>query len=422
MPPPFQSVILRGNGPNARLEQAASKPPSIKKGPPADDVEAVKRIQRGLIKLSGHPMPISFPNGPDGEPDGKFGQETFDAVVAFQKKVFPGQPNEHDGKVGIKTLEKMDALLPKGGGGGGPTPPPPPVVGMAGVAVGPVGANSKLVDDYYHHCGLETVGPGQVTTGPPRSFRTFEGLIDDLLVRPELQQVIVCHGEPSKGLIVPVSPKTNFRDTSQVIFDLSDLADKVDRGQPLTTPASQNSIQSISRKTRLARADILAIVQKLVLVRKKQLVVHFRACNMREDLVTGYKLAFGARLATFHEVRLLFLRIEVKEFINGNTAAKLKTVPNTRTERTRMFEDSLGELSSLAIGVQDQNGHEKVRSFTGIDRFSTADVKAWAEVFIRKWDAANPSEFVIPAMWDDNDLTFHFPLESGWRSKLKFVV
>lgn len=103
---PLQSEILSGN---ARLDNAASGGPSVKKGPPHDDPEAVKKIQRALVEL-GHPLPVSFGSG---EPDGVFGNETFNAVLAFQKKVFPGQWAEWDGRVGQKTLAKMDELLPK---------------------------------------------------------------------------------------------------------------------------------------------------------------------------------------------------------------------------------------------------------------------------------------------------------------------
>jgi peptidoglycan hydrolase-like protein with peptidoglycan-binding domain len=104
----LQSEILSGN---QRLDNAAAGGPSIKKRPPDDDPEAVKKIQRALVEL-GHPLPVSFSSG---EPDGVFGNETFNAVMAYQKKVFPGQWAEWDGRVGQKTLAKMDEQLPKGG-------------------------------------------------------------------------------------------------------------------------------------------------------------------------------------------------------------------------------------------------------------------------------------------------------------------
>jgi peptidoglycan hydrolase-like protein with peptidoglycan-binding domain len=119
----LNSAILKGTTPNARLEQAAVGPPSIKPAPPADDVEAVQRIQRALVAL-GHALPKSFPNGASQPPDGQYGQETFQAVKKFQQRVFPTQPGEWDGRVGKNTLLKMDALLPAGAA---PAPVPVPV-------------------------------------------------------------------------------------------------------------------------------------------------------------------------------------------------------------------------------------------------------------------------------------------------------
>lgn len=102
---PLRSEILAGN---ARLEAAANGAPSVKKAPPADDPDAVRRIQKALVAL-GFPLPISFP--PGGEPDGKFGTETFNAVIAFQRHAFPGEPGQWDGRVGKNTLAAMDDAL-----------------------------------------------------------------------------------------------------------------------------------------------------------------------------------------------------------------------------------------------------------------------------------------------------------------------
>jgi peptidoglycan hydrolase-like protein with peptidoglycan-binding domain len=122
----LNSAILKGTARNARLEQAAAGPPSIKPSPPADDVDAIQRIQRALVAL-GQPLPRSFPNGASQPPDGQYGQETFQAVMKFQQRVFPTQPGEWDGRVGKNTLQKMDALLPAGAAPGPVPVPVPPV-------------------------------------------------------------------------------------------------------------------------------------------------------------------------------------------------------------------------------------------------------------------------------------------------------
>ena len=104
------STILAGNG---RLDGAASGGPSIKKAPPAEEPEAVRRIQKALVAL-GFAMPRSFPAGPTNEPDGEFGDETFTVILAFQRREFPKDPGQWDGRCGRNTLGRMDELLPKG--------------------------------------------------------------------------------------------------------------------------------------------------------------------------------------------------------------------------------------------------------------------------------------------------------------------
>jgi hypothetical protein len=109
---PLTHPILAGS---TRLNEILDKgAPSVKPAPPRDDVGAVQRIQRALVAL-GYGLPKSFPEGPDKDPDGIFGQEVLEAVLAFQKLAFPGHPEEWDGRVGKKVLEKMVENLPKRG-------------------------------------------------------------------------------------------------------------------------------------------------------------------------------------------------------------------------------------------------------------------------------------------------------------------
>ncbi len=107
----LKSDILAGS---PRLERAASGGPPVKMPPPVDEPDAVKRIQKGLVALDFR-MQISFPNGPGGEPDGIFGHETYQTVIAFQRREFPKEPGQWDGRVGRFTLGRMDELL--GGSG-----------------------------------------------------------------------------------------------------------------------------------------------------------------------------------------------------------------------------------------------------------------------------------------------------------------
>lgn len=88
--------------PVQQCQKAAVNSPPIKIGSKGQGVAAV---QQGLIDL-GFLMPLSTKRF--GVPDGIFGSETANRVVAFQKQ----QRLSFDGVVGKNTMNKLDALLP----------------------------------------------------------------------------------------------------------------------------------------------------------------------------------------------------------------------------------------------------------------------------------------------------------------------
>jgi len=131
---PLTSKILSGN---SRLDQAAAGGTPLRELPQVDDPEAVKRVQKALVALgfSSFFTSKSFPQGLNGEPDGRYGTETLDAVKAFQKQVFPNDPGQQDGRVGRLTLPEMDRRLPQGRNPDRPRPdvpvdPKPPAQGL----------------------------------------------------------------------------------------------------------------------------------------------------------------------------------------------------------------------------------------------------------------------------------------------------
>lgn len=145
----LESAILSGS---PRLEQAVSGGPSVKKRPPDDDADAVRRIQNALLAL-GIPLPKSFPGGPGSAPDGVFGDETAKAVQRFQKDVFPDKPGEWDGRAGKNTLTEMDRRLPKGSA---PPPGPQPVT-MSALA-----ERDKLTSMLWGRAALGSLGTARV--------------------------------------------------------------------------------------------------------------------------------------------------------------------------------------------------------------------------------------------------------------------
>ena len=386
---------------------------------PGSSGEPIKKIQEALTRLT----KVNFP--PNEAGGVKYGEVTINAVVKFKtERGILNFKNQIDNIVGKETIRRLDREM-KDTQEPNPVPPPkPPVTGIAGGHIGPMASGAKIVSDYYQLCGLETIGPAQIEVGFPKSYTTFEGLIDALIAAPEFQQVIVNHGDESFGLVVKFCQESTLRQTGLVIGGLAELADKAEKG-PLNPNDSDTKLflGKVMKDANVSQAVVFRIVQKLVKLRKKGLVIHFRACNFKHDfLVRHYKRAFGARMITFHGTRLLFLRIVPQQFKPGNTVdGQLATNPSDATRRFRGFHDSLGEISSILIGVLDKDGHTQVEAFTLIERRIASDVHGWAEALLRRWKAKESLEFVVPVMWDNDERTFHCPLEIGWRQKLRFV-
>jgi len=173
---------------NSRLDEAYNTlGRSLKPAPIAEDPDAVRRLQKALLKLMGEAaMSKSFPNGFNAEPDGKYGKQTMDAVLAFQRKTFPGQFAECDGRAGIKTLRAMNVgLIALGGGGVTPPnpdlPKPDTVVVLQGAGFG----NSP---------GQENP-PIQVSAGVPSAASFSVGLKNPVVYK-------VWNGDPNRGAAV----------------------------------------------------------------------------------------------------------------------------------------------------------------------------------------------------------------------------
>src|SRR5262249_40454670 len=225
--------------------------------------------------------------------------------------------------VGIHTLRQLDKMMADWEKRNAPPPPapPPPVVGAAGVLIGPVGPRRHIIESYYRNCGLETIGPGQVTTGDVQGYSTFDELLDLLLARNEKQLIIVNHGEQIRGLIIPFARGSRFTGTGNVIYDLSLLADQEEQGVVLD-PTNDHVLEN-SLRMGVSPQTTLGMVHKLVEIRKKNLILHFRACTIgvNRGMVSQYKEAFRALVVTFHSCRLFYLPVRPLQIKAGHTSA-----------------------------------------------------------------------------------------------------
>lgn len=106
-----------------RTGHGCAAPRTIQRAGPCKDVAAPHRL---LLRGAVHPAVreaqrklnlVDFQETEAGRPgltdaplveDCVFGEKTFNAVVSFQTLAFPGQPAEHDGKIGDRTWAALD--------------------------------------------------------------------------------------------------------------------------------------------------------------------------------------------------------------------------------------------------------------------------------------------------------------------------
>jgi hypothetical protein len=414
-------------------ECLASDPFHITPGQKGDHVRA---IQDALEAIRKRYTDLGLPEIDDTP--GDYGSGTIAAVLYYKRRFDirrTGQPL--DDIVGRMTISKIDDDLlygPKPG----PSPPvpppapaPPTILGFGGVHIGPVGDKAWIIDRYYNNCGQETIGLWAriMTSSPARHFRTFEELIDHLLVAPELQQVVVNHGDPNSGLLVPFAKETGFRDTGAIIDMFAVLAEQEATGFP--DPAvTKFSLAQATRTLRVHEQVVWRIVHKLVLLRMRKLVLHFRACHLTDDnnMMQEYGKALGTSLITYHSCRLLFLQFHpVQNRIHSDQDLRSLPGKSNAKRRYRVFDYPYGFASTLVIGVEDIDGHTAVGDDSVLENWSPEDVQAWAVYLLGQWrqDQDKPNEFVMPVMWDNvaegGKYTFYCPKEAGWSGKLQVV-
>lgn len=388
---------------------------------PGQQGDHVKAIQDALAAIKRLRPQLGLPVNPD--PPGTFGAGTVASIRKYKSENHisrPGQPL--DDIVGRMTITQLDNdLVGSKPEPVPPPPPPPPPVGTGGIQIGP-GHGSEVVS-YYTSCALETIGPGRIKTGQIQYFQTLEGLIDLFQRRGEMHQVFVNHGDEKHGLLLPIATGGLREMPHSVMDQLADLADLAAQD-----PAKSDDIMvsDVAGDAGIPKASVLRVVGKLAALRKRSpYIIHIRGCNVGRNrgYVASFKRAFGAMLVTAPTCRMTYQEIKMNWLDAGRTMADLERLfPTTKNLRHRVFNDPLGLLEPLWIGIEDR-GHTHFRTAAEtIHDAPPAQTLEWRTFLIGPW-SGSAQAFVIPVLWevDESKYTFYCPLELAWREKLMWV-
>jgi hypothetical protein len=287
--------------------------------------------------------------------------------------------------------------------------------------------HADIVREYYQRCGLETFKPTvKIPVKEILAFTTFEELVDQMLKRSEWVHVIVNHGQPEGGLLMPLAKGGGHNQTGAIMSDLAVLAQQKVCLRP-DHPTLGGRIRFIAAGMGVKPETVTRVAEKLAMLQARKFIVEMRGCNVGKDraVLDGYRQAFNS-MTTAPSCRMFFLRIQPGRPPRGQTTAGLAAGrPDRPKTRRRSFnEPNLVPSGPIVIDITDLDGHTNVRPAGFMDDPHRAS--DWANRLLTVWrqaaTAAGRGSFVLPVMWDDLEDTFHLPHEPGWSSKLVMTV
>jgi hypothetical protein len=301
---------------------------------------------------------------------------------------------------------------------------------MAGESTAPVLIadirGAQIIERFYRQCGLETIGPGRIRTGTMSRFTSLEDLFDKLLAgEPNSHQVVVSHGHAEHGLLIKFARESAFTATGAVIALLSTLANAAAKG---TLAADDANLKNAATMMGVTVATAQRLADKLNKLRARKLIIHIRGCNIGANptLLSAYKSAMGAVAITAPNVRMVYAGINPRKPPRGISMGDLvgdvkPKMPHTRRRFFPWPENSY--VGPIIIDIRDIDGHTRLDTETFIN--DPALTPHWATKLNGEWKqapkATNSTSFVLPVLWDNNESTWHAPLEEGYRRKLVMV-
>jgi hypothetical protein len=285
---------------------------------------------------------------------------------------------------------------------------------------------ADVIKEYYTRCGLEMFKPNvRIPVKAILNYVTFEDLIDKMLTRSEWVHLVVSHGSPDGGLLMPLASGGGHNQTGKIMDDLAVLAETQ---MCLRTDAPNYSgrIKFIADGMGVKPAVVTRVAEKLGMLQRKSFIVEIRGCNIgkEREMLGRYRRAFG-HMTSAPNCRMFYLRIEPGRPPRGKAMDDLKiALPTTPKTRRRYFSDpAQGAAGPIIIDIADIDGHTNVRPAGFMQDPHKAS--EWANRLLSTWKqapaGAGSNRFVLPVMWDDEETTFHLPLEPGFGDKLVMV-
>ena len=289
----------------------------------------------------------------------------------------------------------------------------------------------------------------RIHTSKITRFSTLEGLIDNILGSDTLLHIIICHGSPENGLILPFAKDYTPTATGQPIAKLAEMMRKlVHSALPVSEQVKliqadlDNMWNAMSMREKIARR----VTEKLIKLREKPPIIFFQACNIgaNRPLLLAYKQAFSALAMTAPAHRQFFVEVFPNKKDHKSLEKVSREKPKKPKTRRRVFapinSSLLGYnldieypawafnraptnpiLEPLILDVTDIDGHTRISTDSYMEHVKPEVLLEWAKELNGAYNTGGKRRFIVPLIWDNNDTTYYCAKDMGYAERLTTV-
>lgn len=227
--------------------------------------------------------------------------------------------------------------------------------------------------------------------------------------------VVVCHGNPTDGLLMPFtrhSPKA-YTSTGLVMSAIADQVQRLRHGQTIDEPV----LADLSSKMGLATTPqaVSGLVQKMSTLPPS--ILEIRGCHLGENgpsVLLDYKRAFNALSVSAPTCRMFYVRVRPHKPAHHASMAQVAAASPPANTRRRAFTS--GSLPMLVLDVHDIDGHTGVDSDANMDTPSQNGV--WAQAIDDIWTGPAEDGFITQVLWNNQESSYHTPFDVSYRTHL----
>lgn len=271
----------------------------------------------------------------------------------------------------------------------------------------------SIVSEYYAAAAKEPTRKGLLPIDRTDTFNnTFKSLAETLLAKKRSHVVVVAHGTPEIGLIMPISHETKVS-AGYCLPNLVKVVDQLDDTDGKS--ASDSFVKGLSNDWAVPQSTVLSLAKTCRKIRWSDgmcVAVHIRGCNIGKDLahLRAVQRLFRSVVVSAPDCSMFYVRVKPKA-TDPDAYAKAKGPVGRR------FVYSRPHLSKLVLDIDYAAGSASSLSVVG----KSADVKGWAKVMHDVSSSNAVSSFVVAGFWPEDSKVYFLAHEAAYPDRLKTV-